>query len=164
TGRRLPLDCEPVFQWLRDEGLMTADLIEGRLRLLLENGNARFARVIASRLPAERAAPWLRWADLIERPRDTLDRLIAAPETPLPEGALADGWRRLARNQPAEALERLPALVEAFGLDRDETSRAMLALALGLAWGRRPAAPELFARVAPGHPGHYALGLRAPAS
>src|SRR5690606_34456955 len=52
TGRRLPLDCEPVFQWLRDEGLMTADLIEGRLRLLLENGNARFARVIASRLPA----------------------------------------------------------------------------------------------------------------
>src|SRR5690606_6547442 len=25
TGRRLPLDCEPVFEWLRGEGLMTAD-------------------------------------------------------------------------------------------------------------------------------------------
>jgi len=164
TGRRLPLDCEPVFQWLRAEGLMTADLIEGRVRLLLENGNAGFARVIAGRLPAGRAAPWLRWADLIERPRDTLDRLIAAPDTPLPEGALADGWRRLARNQPAEALERLPALVEAFGLDRDETSRAMLALALGLAWDRRPEALEIFARVAPEHLDDYALGWLARAA
>src|SRR5690606_17463083 len=84
TGRRLPLDCEPVFEWLRAEGLMTADLVERRVRLLLENGQADFARVIANRLPAERAAPWLRWADLIERPRDALDRLIAAPSTPLP--------------------------------------------------------------------------------
>ena len=164
TGRRLPLDCEPVFEWMRAEGLMTPDLIEGRVRLLLENGQADFARVIADRLPAERAAPWLRWADLIDRPRDALDRLIAAPSTPLPEGARDDGWQRLARNQPAEALERFPAFVEAFALGANETSRAALVLALGLAWDRRPEALELFARVAPEHVDDYALGWLARAA
>ncbi|HEX6994385.1 MAG TPA: transglycosylase SLT domain-containing protein [Gammaproteobacteria bacterium] len=164
TGHRLPLDCEPVFEWLRGEGLMTADLVEERVRLLLENGNAGFARVIARRLPAERAAPWLGWADLIERPRDTLDRLIAAPATPLPDGALADGWQRLARNRPADALERFPAFVAAFGLDRDDTSRAALALALGLAWDRRPEALDVFEQVLPKHLDDYALGWLARAA
>ena len=164
TGRRLPLDCEPVFEWLRGEGLMTADLIEQRVRLLLENGNAEFARVIARRLPAERAAPWLKWADLIERPRDTLDALIASPATPLPAGALVDGWRRLARNRPADALERFPAFVRAFDLDGDEKSRAALALALGLAWDRRSESLELFAEVMPEHLDDYALGWLARAA
>src|SRR5690606_8971261 len=68
SGRQLPLECEPVFQWLRDEGLLGDELIEQRVRRLLENGQAAFARVIASRLPPERAAPWLQWAALLERP------------------------------------------------------------------------------------------------
>jgi len=164
TGHRLPLDCEPVFEWLRGEGLMTADLIEQRVRLLLENGNADFARVIARRLPAERAAPWLAWADLIERPRDTLDRLLAAPATRLPAGALADGWRRLARNRPTDALERFAKFVATFDLDRDDKSRAALALALGLAWDRRPEALEVFAEVLPKHLDDYALGWLARAA
>src|SRR5690606_38397947 len=47
TGRRLPPGCEPVFAWLRAEGLLTDELTEARLRLLLENGHSDFARVIA---------------------------------------------------------------------------------------------------------------------
>src|SRR5690606_5629012 len=53
TDRQLPLDCEPVFEWLRGEGLLTDDLVEQRLRRLLESGQAAFARVIARRLPPE---------------------------------------------------------------------------------------------------------------
>jgi soluble lytic murein transglycosylase len=158
TGRQLPLDCEPVFAWLRGEALLTDALIEQRVRLLLESGQAAFARVIAARLPAERAAPWLRWADLLERPRDTLDALIRAPSTPLPEGALDAGWRRLTRNQPDEALVRLERLIDAFELDPAAESRATLALALGLSWDRRAEALALFARVAPADLDDYALG------
>lgn len=158
TGRQLPLDCEPVFQWLRAEGHLTDALVEQRVALLLENGHAAFARVIADRLPPERAAPLLRWADLLERPRVSLDRLLDAPATPLPDGALLDGWRRLTRNQPAAALERYAEIVDAFGLDADAESRFTLALALGLAWDRRPEALEMFARVRPGDLDDYALG------
>src|SRR5690606_32539457 len=136
--------CEPVFQWLRNEGLLGDDLLEQRVRLLLENGQASFARVIASRLPDERAAPWLRWAALLERPVTTLDQLLASPAE-LPAAALLSGWQGIARDRPADALERFAALVDAFDLDAEHASRAALWLALGLAWDRRPAALEMFA-------------------
>lgn len=148
TGRQLPLDCEPVFQWLREEGLLTDELIERRVLLLLENGQADFARLIAGRLPEDRAAPLLRWADLIEQPRRALDELLEAPHADLPDGALEDGWQRLTRNHPADALPRLDAVIESFNLGPTATSRFTLHLALGLAWDRRPEALELFARVA----------------
>jgi len=164
TGQRLPSDCEPAFEWLRAEGRMTDELIEARVRLLLENGQPGFARVIAGRLPAERARPWQLWADLIERPRETLDRLLADPAATVPDGALADGWARLTRNRPGDALEQFPALVERFRLDASEASRAALALALGLAWDRRPEALEYFARVAPADLDDYALGWVARAA
>lgn len=148
TGRQLPLACEPVFQWLQDERLLTGELIERRVLLLLENGEAEFARLIASRLPEDRAAPLLRWADLIVRPRRTIDALLEAPHVDLPDGALEDGWQRLARNRPEDALARLDAVIASFNLGPDAKSRFTLHLALGLAWDRRPEALELFARVA----------------
>lgn len=164
TGRQLPLSCEPVFGWLRSEGLMTTELVEQRVRLLLENGHAAFARIIARRLPAERARPWLRWADLIERPEETLDALLHAPETPLPDGALEAGWTRLTRNRPLAALARFDAFVEAFARDPAAESRAARALALGLAWDRHSQALEYFARVAPEDLDDYTLGWLARAA
>lgn len=164
TGRQLPLDCEPVFQWLREKGLLTDGLIERRVLLLLENGQAGFARQIAARLPADRAAPLLRWADLIEQPRRTLDELLEAPHADLPDGALEDGWQRLTRNHPADALPRLEAVVESFELGPAATSRFTLHLALGLAWDRRPEALELFTRVAAEDLDDYALTWLARAA
>src|SRR5690606_38096169 len=76
TGERRPAPCEPVFQWLRDRGAMTDDLVERRVRLLLANGQASFARTVARRLPAAKAEPLLRWAALIEQPQLGIDELI----------------------------------------------------------------------------------------
>ncbi len=140
TGRQLPLECEPVFQWLRAQGSLTDELIERRVLLLLENGHADFARLIAGRLPEDRAAPLLRWADLIEQPRRTLEALLEAPHVDLPDGALEDGWQRLTRNRPEVALPRLDAVIASFQLGPAATSRFTLHLALGLAWDRRPEA------------------------
>src|SRR5699024_9580947 len=50
------------------------------------------------------------------------------------------------------------------GLDPAAKSRAALALALGLAWDRRPEALELFAQVAPEHLDDYALEWLARAA
>ena len=164
TGRQLPLECEPVFQWLRAEGPLTDSLIEQRIVLLLESNQAAFARVIAGRLPEERAAPLLRWADLLDRPAAVLDELIEAPDTPFPDGALYAGWSKLARNAPAEALARHDALVAALDLDSAERSRYALALALGLAWDRRAEALDYFAEVEPADLDDYALGWLARAA
>jgi soluble lytic murein transglycosylase len=62
SPRSLPPACDPAFDWLREQGQLTADLIERRARLALPAGEAGLARYLARSLPAERAAPRLRAA------------------------------------------------------------------------------------------------------
>ena len=143
---------------------MTDDLIEQRVRLLLNNGQAAFARVITRRLPQERANPLKQWADLIEQPKNSIDALIAAPTDDVEPAALLDGWTRLARDDPAAALERYEPLIGNRELDAEAASRFAVALALGLAWDRRPEALHWFSRVLGADLADYALGWQARAA
>jgi soluble lytic murein transglycosylase len=164
TPNRLPTECEPVFRWLQAEGPLTDELIEQRVRLLLGNGRAAFARVIAGRLPEKRAAPLLEWVDLVSTPVDAIDALIASPRDPVEPDALLAGFSRLATDAPAAARTRYAALVETRNLPDAEVSRLTRALALGLAWDRRSAALHFFARVAPGDVDDYTLAWWARAA
>lgn len=140
-------ECERAFDYLRDTGALTPELIEQRARLALDNNNPSFARQVVARLPAERAAPLLRWAALLENPRREIDALIASPQLPVEPAALLAGWKRLARADRTAARQRLDALVRARGMDRRAASPYALALALPLSWDRDAAALTYFARV-----------------
>lgn len=146
TGHRLPGECEPAFQWLRAQRELPDELVTRRAQLLLDAGQAAFARVIAARLPRESAAPLLERAEFIERPAHMLDALLADPTRVVPPDVVLEAWSRLARNAPQEALERYTALHERLTAREDKHELA-IALALGLAWDRRPEAVEYFARV-----------------
>jgi soluble lytic murein transglycosylase len=164
TGAQLPGECEPVFQWGREQGVIDADATEARVRLLLENGQPAFARVIARRLPEARAVPLLAWADLIERPLGALEAYIAVPSSDIDGQMLLDGWSRLARDNPETALGLYDQLVSAEQFDREAASPYALALALGLAWDRRPEALDFFAQVADADRDDYALEWQARAA
>lgn len=167
TAERLPPECEPAFQWLRDRGGLSDTLTEQRVKLLLANGQTAFARVIARRLPDSVSAPLLQWADLLEHPQRSIDALLADPslaESAEPDALLA-GWAKLARDDPPAALERFAPLVEATRADAPTQSRYALALALGLAWDRRaPEALRAFAAVNDADLDDYALGWQARAA
>ncbi len=145
---RLPPECEPVFQWLRDRGGIDDALVAERARRLLSNGQAGFARVVAQRLPRAQAAPLLRWADLIEKPRESIDALLADPTAGVETKPLLDAFARLSRNTPREALDRFDALRRTRLASPEAASKAARALALGLAWDREPEALSIFADVA----------------
>lgn len=164
TPRQLPSECEPVFQWLRAEGPLTDALIEQRVRLLLASGNASFARIIARRLPEERAEPLVRWADFIERPEAQIDAHLERPVEGADSPALLDGWSRLARNDPLAALHRYSRLVAVMNLDASQASPFAHALALGLAWDRRADALHYFDLVNEDEIDDYALQWRARAA
>ncbi len=149
TPWRLPPECEPAFQWLRDQGGVDDALVAERVRRLLDNGQASFARVIARRLPDDQAKPLLVWADLIEKPAESIDALLAAPAVDADAAQLLDGFARLARGAPREALNRFDALLRARLTSTEAASKAARALALGLAWDRDAEALDFFARVAP---------------
>jgi soluble lytic murein transglycosylase len=146
TGRRLPSECEPAFQWLREQGELPDELVAARVERLLDNGQAAFARIVAARLPSDAAAPLLERADFIEHPARMLDAFVRDPSGDVSASVVRDAWSRLARNSPDEALARYAALVER-APTREDARELELALAKGLAWDRRPEALEHFARV-----------------
>ncbi len=147
TPASLPA-CEPAFAWLRAQGGLTDALTEQRVRLALDKGNTSFARQIAAYLPKERAAPLLQWATLIDNPR-TIDTVLADPQRPIEPQVLLAGWKRLTRVDRDGAVARYDRLVTARGLTEAQASPYALALALALAWDRRPEAIDFFKRVQP---------------
>jgi soluble lytic murein transglycosylase len=146
TGQRLPSECEPAFQWLRAQNELPDDLVAQRVTLLLDNGQAAFARVIAARLPADTAAPLLARAEFVENPARALDALLRADGRAVPAAVVLEAWSRLARNSAEEALLRYDALAELMP-GREHEHQLALLLAKGLAWDRKPEALEYFARV-----------------
>ncbi|HEX2493931.1 MAG TPA: transglycosylase SLT domain-containing protein [Steroidobacter sp.] len=161
--RSLP-DCERAFEWLRVQNALPPELIEQRVRRALEENNPSFARQIAARLTAERAAPLLSWAALLEDPKREIDALIAAPKTPLAPDALLAGWSRLARTNRDAAMLRYDVFTRSRRLTGEAASPYALAVALALAWDRRPEALEYFARVHAKDLDDYALEWRTRAA
>jgi len=163
SPNRLPGECEPAFQWLRARGSLSDELIVQRVTLLLNSGQTAFARVIARRLPADAAAPLLARAKMLESPAATIDAWLASPGHNMDYDAILDGWAKLTRNEPAAARERFEQLA-ARAPDVERASRLALALALGLAWDRRPEALDYFTRVLSMHLDDYALEWLARAA
>jgi len=164
TPYQLPDECEPVFRWSRNNGGLGDDATEARVRLLLENGEAGFARIIAQRLPAERARPLLAWADLIERPRASIEAHLRGPAWPIDADMLLAAWSRLARDDPDTAIAMADQLLASDLVVAADSGRFALALALGLAWDRRPETLDAFARVPAALLDDYALGWQTRAA
>jgi soluble lytic murein transglycosylase len=164
TPRHLP-ECDDAFSWLKDNGQLTPDLIERRVRLALENGNASFARQLMPQLPAERVAVLSQWAQLLESPARAIDAVVTAGESSTVEpAALLAGWTRLGRVDPDAAKSRFAALVKARGLTRETASPYALALALALAWNRDPDALPYFEQALTKDMDENALEWRARAA
>lgn len=149
TGKSLPTACDPALAWWQARGGPDVELIARRTRLALEAGDASLARYLARSLPAERAAPLLQWAALIEQPAREIPALIATPERVVEPAALDDGWLRFARADAERAATTFPALVASRKLDARAASPYALAVALASSWSRLPRALEFFAQVHP---------------
>ena len=150
--KSLPPVCDTAFDWARDRGVLTTDLVERRAKAALDAGQAGLARHLARSLPESKAAPINEWAALIEQPRVQVEALIANPSRTVDPGALLDGWQRFARADPETAADRYPALVQARGLDARSASPFALAVAVRLALSRDPRALDFFAL---GHPDDF---------
>ncbi len=149
--RSLPPTCDPAVDWLRSRGLLTPELIEHRARAALAAGESGLARYLAKSLPAPTAAPILQWADLIEKPSESIDALIASPGTSVEPVALLAGWSRYARKDADAAADLYPSLLAARHLDT-AAAASPYAIALGTQLGlsRKPRALEFFALGLPG--------------
>lgn len=141
-------ECKVPFDWMKDKGVLTTELIEQRARLALKGGDAPFARQIIAMLPAERQAPLLEWAALLEKPQPGIEALIASPQKPVDDAVLLAGWARMVRVDSAVAKERFGSLIRSRTLAGDKASPFARALALRLAFERDPASLDYFPLIA----------------
>ncbi len=142
--QRQPIECAPVFGWLRAQGLVTPALQEARARAALAADSAALAREFIAEVPAVRAAPLEEWLQLLESPKTALERLAAAPSTAVEPDALVAGFTRLSNTAPSEATSLLPALIARTDVTADLRARLQRALALGDAYARQPGAVAAF--------------------
>lgn len=162
-GRSMPEACNPAFDWLGSEGLLTEDVIVERLRLALDAGELDLARYLTEQLPETGQRSWIN-ARLARAQRGRfLRRLIDSPDAPIPFVDLEAGLRAHARREPNDAAELLAALTEARDFPEDEAAALTRAVALAASWSREPVALELFESLSlEGHePLHFSWHARA---
>jgi soluble lytic murein transglycosylase len=131
-------ECDAVFAWLRQNGLLTAALAESRSRAALAADSPHLAREFAADVPVTRRAALLQWSDLLESPKSALTVLATHPALPVEAEALAAGFDKLAHNEPTAALDLLPRLLARDQLAPDLRTRLRRSAALGAAYDHDP--------------------------
>jgi soluble lytic murein transglycosylase len=139
-----PAECADVFASLRQQGVLTAALAENRTRAALSADTPRLAREFAADVPLDRRAALLQWSDLLDSPHSALNVLATHPSLTVEPEALASGFEKLARTEPANALDLLPKLLTRSDLPPQFQDRLRRAAALGAAYDRDPRAMAAF--------------------
>jgi soluble lytic murein transglycosylase len=142
--QKQPPECERVFTWLRQQGLITPALAEARTRAALTADNPRLAREFMVDVPADKSAPLLQWAQLLDASKNALSNLAANPTATVEPEALVAGFDHLARGDAASALALLPKLLSRPDMTPTLQARLQRTAALGAAYGRDSGAVAAF--------------------
>jgi soluble lytic murein transglycosylase len=147
--QKQPMECNPVFAWLKTQGLITPDLAEARTRAALAADNARLAREFAADVPVARAAVLLNWSDLLEAPKSALNVLATHPSLLADPDALAAGFDKLSRIDSQAAFDLLPRLMARPDMTPVLRGKLRRSAALSAAYDRSAKALTAFDALAP---------------
>ncbi|MDP9139807.1 MAG: hypothetical protein M3O62_03330, partial [Pseudomonadota bacterium] len=79
SAPQMPQTCVPAFDWLKQRGLLTPDVIEQRTRKALESRNTELADWLTKMLPPERVPPFRQWSALVNDAIGTLENIARHP-------------------------------------------------------------------------------------
>ena len=163
SGKSQPKACDPVFAAWRNSDRFSPSTAWKRVELAMARGNVRLARYLERYLdPTDRrlAAAWRR---IHKNPRRVATVELAGDPTKV-ETILARGLERLARSDPADAVEALAAVESRF--EFGAAARAGIARRIGLSFASRhePRAIEWLWRVDAQHADMHTLRWRIAAA
>jgi soluble lytic murein transglycosylase len=144
-----PPECAGVFDWLRQQGLLSPELAETRTRAALSADLPRLAREFAADVPLNRRSALLQWSDLLDSPKSALNVLATHPSLTAEPEAVASGFEKLSRSDPAYALDLLPKLLLREGQPPEMLDGLKRTAALGAAYDRDPRAIAAFTALPP---------------
>jgi len=102
VGKSQPKACDPVFDYLYDNDIITNKLRWQRTRLAMQNGNLGLAHFIAKGLPELDQQLIAGWQSIHKNPAYALKK-FKYPDSPIAREILLYGIRRLARSDASSA-------------------------------------------------------------
>lgn len=106
----LPASCNPLFERLVEDKLLTVDDVYARLRLALEAGNVTVARYITQYLPATHQATLKNLESIADNPARFLDRGNYSTASRAAREMALFAVHRIARSDPQAAISRWEAI------------------------------------------------------
>ena len=137
-----PKECDPVFDYLQDNGLLTPDLRRQRISLALERGQIPLARYLAKPLAEADRSRIDRWVQMRSDPSGQLSEPGRFRDTGTDRALIGYGFGRLARRDPPAARE-LWQRYSGFGIGAAEQTRIERDIALAHARRFLPGARSL---------------------
>ncbi len=103
VGGSQPSACDPLFEFLADEGEITDELLWQRIRLAMQNNRPSLAGYLARRLP-DKERDWVTlWRKAHSNPSSTLNDTRLDPDSSLTREIIVHALRRLARFNAEQA-------------------------------------------------------------
>lgn len=145
--RVLPSACDVMQRWLRQEGRITADLVEARVGAALDAGQPALLHQLAAFVTTARANELSRLRRAMQNPTTELANAAAWPDTEASRVAAAHGIAALAKRDSDAAIARWQQLEPVFEWNAAERGRALAGIALWRAASYLPDAAAWLARV-----------------
>ena len=134
TGYNQVDECDPVFAYMVDTGLLNYDLYRERFELTIDARQFGLARYVARSLPSgyqERAATWLRAA---AEPADFVEQHDKSQDTVEYREQLIYATERVAYRRPAVAAELWDDIEDEYAFTKQNRDRVLRYIAL---WSAR---------------------------
>ncbi len=163
SGKSQPKACDPVFAaWLESDRFSPTAAWK-RIELAMARGNVRLARYLERFLESGDRRLAAAWRAIHKNPgRVGKVKLVGAP--PRVETILAHGLERLARFEPADAVEALAAVEARNGLGAAARARVARRIGLSFASQHEPRAIEWLWRVDAAYADMHTMRWRAAAA
>jgi len=133
VGRSQPDACDRVFSAWERAGLLTPELVWGRISRAIDRGQLSLAGHLAKRYLDSEGRRWVaRWQAMHRDPRAGLARISFNMDTPVARAIVRHGIARLGRDDPETAMRQWEALKQKYsflGEDDNDVRRRLGILA-----------------------------------
>lgn len=150
VGKSQPDACDPVFDWLEDEGKLTVEMLRKRIMLAIDAGQPGLVRYLVKQLPAKDSTRAFAnsWLEMRQGSARYLGKVIRSGRLPkADEPIVAEAFNRLSRFDSARAWDEIVAFSQVFEDRKTLIVRARRDIALGLAYDRDARAIPMFRSV-----------------
>ena len=142
SGKSQPSECDPAFALLIKSDLMNQELVWGRIRLAMENGNTGLVNYLRKYLDESRSMWASRWVEMHHNPdKGTKDPVFNDNE--IAREILIHGINRLAKININTAISRWDKLKESYDFSQKELSETNRLIAVKAAQKNHPRTIEL---------------------